>query len=580
MSIFRNMKLVQKISLLSISFLAFLVIIGFTSIRQISNVNSKLMELNDSRMAPIIELENMKSDVEYIRSQGNEFMDASDDSSKNTIKTDIEARITSLTAKLSKYKDSSDFKDLFNNYDSFITFKDAFIKSQADRGTPGQGGVQGQPQDNSMTVGPPADVANFDKGKTALVSSFDEIINNHIAEAKNTYSDSKIVYRNTVVILTALVITCIIITLILSIIIIRAITRPLKKVTTKLKEISQSNGDLTQRIEHDSKDEIGQLSGSFDEFMSKLQLIISEVAVSAETISSSSKQLNEAAVVTTKSLEEITSTVVEIAAGTSDGAAVAEETTASLSEAARFSEATASASKNTTTNSKKAKEAAEEGAAKISEIVTTITDIENSSKEVSVMIDELEESSKKIGEIIKIITSISVQTNLLALNAAIEAARAGEAGRGFNVVADEIRKLADESNNAAREISELVKENQLKSAFAVNSVALVEKKVAIGVTRASEVGESINNIIENIQLIVSEIEQIDYANEKQAESTKEIEKVISSIAVSSNEIAAGTENISESIEQQLTIMTEMEKTTERLSEMANKLSEITAGFTV
>lgn len=115
-----------------------------------------------------------------------------------------------------------------------------------------------------------------------------------------------------------------------------------------------------------------------------------------------------------------------------------------------------------------------------------------------------------------IISGISAQTNLLALNAAIEAARAGEAGRGFNVVADEIRKLADESNSAAKQISELIKDNQLKSESAVNSVSLVEEKVSLGVTKASEVGQIIQSIIENIQNISSQIEEIDKATEKHA----------------------------------------------------------------
>lgn len=128
------------------------------------------------------------------------------------------------------------------------------------------------------------------------------------------------------------------------------------------------------------------------------------------------------------------------------------------------------------------------------------------------MIKELDTSSKKIGDIIKIITGISAQTNLLALNAAIEAASAGEAGRGFSVVADEIRKLADESNAAASEISNLVKENQLKTLSAVNSVNEVEGKVSTGVNKASEVGESIDSIMENIKNIVIQIEQIDRDN--------------------------------------------------------------------
>lgn len=572
MNVFRNIKLAKKITLLSISFFIFLLVIGYTSITQISKVNSHITELSNERMDPILEMENLKSDIEYIRAQGNSLMDATDEAGKKTVLTAISALIADVDKGLSNKKNNTDYKALLANYDSFIKAKDVFVAAES--------AVKVQGSQATTGEGPPIGMLNFDKTKLALVASFDDIINKQVAAAKETYADSKTVYTTTLIELLALFTVSSIVIIILSIIIIRSIIVPINKVTTKLKEISQSNGDLTQRINYESKDEIGELSSSFDLFIGKLQSIISEVAVSAETISTSSNQLNNAAKVTTQSLEEISTTVVSIASGTSDGAAVAQETSASLTEATRFSEATSQASKNTAHNSRKAKEAAEEGSTKISEVVSSINEIATSSKEVSTIINELDVSSKKIGDIIKIITSISEQTNLLALNAAIEAARAGEAGRGFNVVSDEIRKLADESNKAAKEISSLVMENQLKSASAVNSVNQVEKKVSLGVSKASEVGQSIYNIIKNIKDIALEIEQIDNANDQQLQGTKEIEKAISNIAINSNEIAGSTENISASIEEQLSVMNEIEKTTENLSEMAKKLSKMTSGFKV
>ncbi|QGU94065.1 HAMP domain-containing protein [Clostridium bovifaecis] len=579
MKFFKNIRLAQKVSLLSASFLVFLAVIGFAAIRQIDTVNSKIMELNDSRLAPIVELESIKSDIEYIRAQVNSIMDAEDDSSKRTIQDNIQARVVSSNRKLSGYKDNDEYKKVIDSYNDFLTAKDNFIKAR------GAGTVQevpnGQPSsDSQIRKGAPTEIANMDTTREAVISALDTIINKHISDAKQTYEDSKTVYKNTLYALISLIVVCAAIIVLLSIVIIRSITLPVKSVTQKLEEISQSNGDLTQRIGYESKDEIGELSRNFDLFMDKLQIIIKEVSISAKTILSSGKELNQATGVTIQSLEQISSTITEIAAGTSDAAAVAKETNTSLSEAARFSKATSNASKNTADNSKKAKEIAEEGAEKISEVVSSITDIAASSMEVSSIINELDNSSKKIGDIIEIITGISAQTNLLALNAAIEAARAGEAGRGFSVVADEIRKLADESNSAAQEISNLVKENQLKSNSAVNSVSEVEKKVSVGVAKASEVGKSIENIIENIKDIVSKIEEIDIANEEQARSTKEIESAMSNIASTSSEIASGTENISASIEEQLSTMTEIEKTTGRLSEMAKKLDEITSGFRV
>lgn len=259
----------------------------------------------------------------------------------------------------------------------------------------------------SAQSGPPAEMINLDNTKANLITSFDEIINKQVATAKQTYDESKSVYKTTLIGLVSLIIICAVITLILSIVIIRAVVIPVNKVTEKLKEISENNGDLTQRIGYKSGDEIGQLSSSFDLFVDKLHNIIKEVALSANTIASSSEELSMATRSTTQSLETISSTVEEISSSTSDGAAFAEETSAHLTDAARLAEATSTATKNTTNNSKKAKESAEEGATKISEIVSSITDIASSSQKVSLMINELDDSSKKIGDIIQIITGIS-----------------------------------------------------------------------------------------------------------------------------------------------------------------------------
>lgn len=569
MNLFKNIKLGKKIGLLSMSFLIFLMIIGFAGVKQLSGVNSMVTELYDFRVVPIVNIDKIKSDVEYIKSMDAKLLDATDDASKKTMQEDIQTHISSLNEKASKYKNDSAYKDMIDNIDKFISANDLFIKSN------GVGAVK-----NTVQSGPPAGMSELETAKANLNTSFDKIIDNQVALAKQTYDQSKNVYFVTLVGLIALITICAVITLILSIIITKAVVAPVKRVTEKLKEISQSNGDLTKRIGYKSKDEIGELSSSFDLFVDKLHNIIKDVALSANVISSSSEELTMATKTTAESLDTISSTIEEIASSTSNAAALTEETSAYTTDALRLTEATSIATKNTTNNSKKAKESAEEGAAKITETVSSITDIASSTQKVSFMINELDDSSKKIGEIIEIISGISAQTNLLALNAAIEAARAGEAGRGFNVVADEIRKLADESNSAAKQISDLIKENQLKSESAVNSVSLVEEKVSLGVTKASEVGQIIQSIIENIQNISNQIEEIDKATENNSYGSNQIEKAISNIAASSSEIAAGTENISSSIEEQIGTMSEIEKTSEKLSEMSKTLNKITSGFKV
>lgn len=589
MKFFRDLKLTKKIGLISASFLVFLVVIGITSILQVYKVNSQIKELNNSRMIPIISLESLKSDVEYIRTKSSSIMDTENTTSIESIKSSIDARSKGLNSKLQQYKNnpeyknSAEFKKLLSDYTKFIAAKDASIKEQETRRSfessiTGSGNIVSNAKPQEQFKKGNSVMTKFDSAKTTLIEDFDKIINEHVEVANATYKESQNLFKRTVAEIVLLLIISIIIGLVLSGIIMRGIVGPVKKVTSKLKEISENDGDLTQRIGYDSKDEIGELSTSFDVFMNKLHEIIKEVSVSAKTITSLSGDLNKATVVTAQSMDGISETISHIAASTSDTAAAAEETSAALSEAAEFSESTSSATKNTAANSKMAKETAEKGADKISQVVSSINDIAESSREVSSIVDVLDKSSKQIGEIVEMITSISVQTNMLALNAAIEAARAGDAGKGFSVVADEIRKLADGTNSAAEQISELVKENQAKAAKAVNLVEQVDERVSNGVFIASEVKESIEGIISNIQSIVSQIEHINEANDKQARSAKEMEKVITGIADGSSKIASGTENISSSLQEQLMTVNEVKQATQKLSQMSKKLSEMTDGF--
>ncbi|WP_042356449.1 methyl-accepting chemotaxis protein [Bacillus rubiinfantis] len=577
MKVIRNMKLSLKIGILSFSFLFFLLIIGVTSINQLSSVNNNVTELNNARLVPIVDLDSLRSEIEYIKAQGTSFMDAEDDEEQQKVIADIEKHEKTASKLIAKYKNEPGFKKISSTYKQFIAAKDSFIESN-------QTQKQGQEQNNSskqeLKAGPPTEMSNFDKARKSVISALNKQVTAEVTKASNTYQDSKSVYESTRLALIALVAFSMVIAILLSIFIIKSVVTPVNRVTAKLKEISQNNGDLTQRISYDSKDEIGELSSNFDLFMEKLHSIISEVADSSRIIASSSNQLTVSTGATTQSLEEFSNTIGQIAASTHEGAAAAEQTTATLEAVASFSESTANASRNTAEKSRKAKEAAEDGADKISNVVSSITDIAAASTDVTTMINELDQSSKKIKEIIQIITGISQQTNLLALNASIEAARAGEAGRGFSVVANEIRNLADQSNIAASEISELVKENQLKSESAVKSVLSVERKITDGVEKASQVGQSIQSIIQNIQDIVMQIEQIDIDNEKQADSMKEMKKAIADIATASSHIAGDTENISSSIQEQLATMTEIDRTTEQLSGMAKKLQNLTSGFKI
>ncbi|MBF0360926.1 MAG: methyl-accepting chemotaxis protein [Oligoflexia bacterium] len=271
-----------------------------------------------------------------------------------------------------------------------------------------------------------------------------------------------------------------------------SITGALKKGVAMME--TMANYNLQQRLKMERKDEIGVLASSMDLFSDKLEEMVSKVGSSAE-------QLNAAT-------EEISSSSQQI----SDGA---------QQQSASFEELSSSVQSNAT-NATKANDIAQKAVGSAEKaghgMLNTIE-----------AINTIEKSSKRIADAVAIITDIADQTNLLALNAAIEAARAGEHGKGFAVVADEVRKLAEKSANSAKEITDLIKDSL--------------KQVENGVTLSRTSGDLIKTIVEDVNQIAEQIQLISNATQEQAATMEENTSVTQSNAASSEELAASAEEL-------------------------------------
>lgn len=566
---FYNLRLSAKISILSAGFIFFIIVQAIIGFGAVYRENEKLKILNNQRLIPVYELGRVDSALKSIRLNVLSHILTADAVNQNRLESEIKVNEQGLSMHIDKYATA----DLSHGKENLESLKKFYGEYQTIRNQIIEMSKNGS-KEEAAQLAEIKGAESFDKTVAALNS----LIDTQISEANMLYDASEVEYRYTMIGTLAIVALCIILGVALSIMTTRAIVGPVRKVTGKLHEIARNGGDLTQRIGIRSRDEVGQLSSSFDEFVGSLQNIVRDVADSAKTMAESSRQLSDATGESNKVFEQIAMTVSSIAANTSDNVAVTEQTTASLAEAARFSEATAEVSRQTSENSKGVRDAAEKGARQVSDIEESMRNISHSSREVAQVMENLNRSSHKIGEIVQLITNIAEQTNLLALNASIEAARAGEAGRGFNVVADEIRKLADESGRAAKGIVELIRENRAQTENAVATVKEVDSLVSVGVEKASEVKRNIDEIIGHIKEITEQVGEMNNDVLQQSVITQEITKAMHSISANANDMAAGTEEMSAGIEEQVGTMEELEATAHQLSELAARLNDITSGF--
>ncbi|UOF88724.1 methyl-accepting chemotaxis protein [Fodinisporobacter ferrooxydans] len=356
------------------------------------------------------------------------------------------------------------------------------------------------------------------------------------------------------------------------------ITKPIRKLVEILKEVA--DGNLTLQVAIHNRDEIGQLAQSFNQMTHNLRELIQQVRISAEQVAASSEELLASSEQSTQASEQIASSIQEVALGSGQQASDMEKAAQTVNEMASGVQQIAVSSQTVSTSSIQASEASKKGNEAIRKSLDQMNHIHVTVKDVAKSIKELGDHAQNIGKIVEAITGIASQTNLLALNAAIEAARAGEHGRGFAVVADEVRKLAEESSKSAKQIADYIATIQEGIHQAVQSMEVGTKEVDQGIEVVDLAKQSFEKIEQSIEEVSQQIKETSAATEQLSASTEEIVRVMDQIAGIAESSVGTTQNVSAATEEQLASMEEISASASSLAKMAEGLQELISKFKV
>jgi methyl-accepting chemotaxis protein len=356
-----------------------------------------------------------------------------------------------------------------------------------------------------------------------------------------------------------------------------AIATPLRDAVGRIQEVS--NGNLTvSLVKSKSVDEVGSLVAALNTMVVNLRMLVRNVSQSAESLASSSEQLMVGTEQSAQASNQVASSVSEVSQGSEKQVVKITDTFTVVEQMSQSIQNIAANANQATDLSLTANQAADNGTKVVNTVIAQMSSIEKSVSFSAEVVSKLGERSKDIGRIVETISGIAGQTNLLALNAAIEAARAGEQGRGFAVVAEEVRKLAEQSQEAAKEITSLVDEIQSDTENAVQAMNGGTQEVKVGADVVSNAGKTFQEISAIIRQVATQIQDISLAVQQVAGGSQQVVSSVKEIELVSKETANQTQIISAATEEQSASVQEIAASSQTLAKLAKELQNTIGSF--
>lgn len=541
-SLFARMNMATKLFVSPLVCLLFMIILGAVSFWGMRMQQDTIQEMHSVRFANYAKVGNIMNDVDSVHTNLYRLITLSragfdqkklEEEAKGVqqvlgkVAATAKGMLADSGLKADEKKFVSDFITVFSTYSKDATDMLDMLESDVNAATMymGQADDKYTVMENKLT--------EFKKLETSL----------NDVSGKESIS----LGRQVLMTLAGVIIVSIIVSIAISFLVNRVIMAPIRSTVDVIK--SMADGDLTRRIDIRTSDEIGNMASHMNTFCDSLQATIRSFVDNAKELASASEQLNLTA-------ERIATGVEEVAAQSATVATSGEEMSATTGDIAQNCQKAAE-------GAHRASRSALNGAEVVEKTVAVMGQIADKVQATAKTVESLGARSDQIGNIIGTIEDIADQTNLLALNAAIEAARAGEQGRGFAVVADEVRALAERTTRATREIGEMIKSIQKETKNAVVAMEQGVTQVESGTCEAARSGHALQEILEQVNEVAMQVNQIATAAEEQTATTSEISNNMHQITDVVQETARGAQESSVAAQRLSGLATELRNAVSR-----------------
>lgn len=568
MKLFLNLKTSVKLISAFVFMGIILGVVGLIGLANLGKSNEELHFMFEERVVPISSLGDVETLYQRIRVNIRDMVFVADGPSRkqefegiiNTIKDEIDVELKSYEKGNTLDSEKAILSELYPALEEYYSILDRAI-TYAYAGD----------QKGYLSIAP-----EFKVSGDKVEGIIKDLTGLNIVLAQKSNAESKKEYNQAKTTTIIVILVAMILSIAIGWFIAQMISRPLKRVVTLVGQVA--NGDLTHLSDIDTKDEVGVLAKSMNAMVISLRKLMQDVMNTSQQVAASSEELTASAEQTSRATEEITSTIQGIAEGAEVSTVSLEESSNGLEEVTLGIQNIADSSNNISEASSLATSQAKMGGEYVTKTAQQIHAINESVNESSKAIRSLDKRSQEIGDITKVITEIANQTNLLALNAAIEAARAGEHGKGFAVVADEVRKLAEQSQQSSQQISGLINEIQLDMTLSNNSINQVKLDVNEGLTIVGKTEESFEVILNSLDKVGMQIDDLAATAEQMSASAQEVSANVASSTSMSRESSTNSQTVAAATEEQLASMEEISSASNNLSEMAMNLQELVSKF--